>query len=252
MFSRIFSRKAKLPALTEFCINLSDPERLIKFVHDMTAADDRTAQDNRAIVLMAVELAAAGHFVRNLRWDKQPMWEGSDSYLRNTNLDVITAEALVWIHYLIHELKRNDRKDRGMTRHIDDEDIDDMTNGRIHGRIVTQTFPFAADLTLGFIKSETGVDFTERSMERRKLYFKARDEKRPSCEVFASVVLQCVGCQSLSDPPKSIALPSLVEMPIFLNVSTFFSTKPIAFYETFKIILQAEPMLFFGGSGDWE
>ena len=50
--------------------------------------------DKRAVVLSLVIMAGAGHLVGRLQWDRSGMWEGSQRYLRDTNLDVITVEAI--------------------------------------------------------------------------------------------------------------------------------------------------------------
>jgi hypothetical protein len=89
----------KPPPLSAFCTKLSAPANLLKLADSMTTGTSSNI-DKRGIVLSLVIMAAAGHFVRDLRWDRQKgMWEGSRRYLRHTNLDVITAEALVWVGF---------------------------------------------------------------------------------------------------------------------------------------------------------
>ena len=99
MFS-IFGRTKQYP-LTELCTKLSTPANLLNSANTM-CADVSSGTDKRAIVLALVIMAAAGNFVRDLRWDqKKGLWEGSRRYLRNTNLDVTTAEAIVWTYVLM-------------------------------------------------------------------------------------------------------------------------------------------------------
>jgi hypothetical protein len=168
-------------------------------------------------------MAAAGHFVRDLRWEKG-MWEGSRRYLRDTNLDVITAEAIIWMHFLMGRFWEADQeKDHEMFERVG------------YGTTFT-----ALQLALDMIKEQTGFDFKARGVESRKLYLKVtKDRSGTFFEAFASVVLRSVGCQSLAEPQRTIGpLPPPEWMPLSLNVSIFFSTMPQAFYETFKNFLR--------------
>src|SRR5450631_3005770 len=99
MFFGLFG-KTKPPSFTASCLKISTPENLQKFADSMTISTSGRI-DRRAVVLYSVIMATAGHFVGGLRWDRQAGWEGSRRYLRDTNLDVITAEAVVWIHFLM-------------------------------------------------------------------------------------------------------------------------------------------------------
>ena len=191
--------------------------------------------DSRAAVLSQLIMMAAGHFVgESLQWDEQKgMWEGSRQYLRDTNLDVITAEAIVWITFLMGEFWRAEqKKDREMFERI--------------GYVTVST---AGRLALQTIESKTAFDFTARATESRKLYL---DRKILAdiavkdaaafmfVEPFASVLLRSVGCQSLAEPPKTPIgpLPPLEWTPINIAVSIFFSSIPSGFYDTFKNMLR--------------
>jgi hypothetical protein len=56
----------------------------------------------QAAILSSLAMAASGHFVtKTLPWDKGGWWEGSRRCLRGTNLDVITAEAIVWTTFVM-------------------------------------------------------------------------------------------------------------------------------------------------------
>jgi hypothetical protein len=102
--------KAKQPPLTAFCTKLSAPENLIRVAGiEATKASSRT--DKRAVVLSLTIMAAAGFFVERFRWDRG-VWKSSRRYLRDTNLDVITAEAIVWVHSLLGEALVERRAER--------------------------------------------------------------------------------------------------------------------------------------------
>jgi hypothetical protein len=48
-------------------------------------------------------MGAAGHFVNSLETDDKE-WKKLRHYLRDTNLDVIAAAAMVWIAFVIAQL----------------------------------------------------------------------------------------------------------------------------------------------------
>jgi hypothetical protein len=101
-----------------------------------------------AVILSLVIMAAAGHFVRGLRWDGQKggVIRGSRHCLRDTNLDVITAETIIWIHFLMMEFLKAE----------DHEILEWIGYG---------TSPNALELTLGVIERETGFDFKAQGVE---------------------------------------------------------------------------------------
>ena len=90
-------------------MQLSAPENLLK-VANSVMTDASSGTDKRAIVLFLIIMSAAGNFFESFRWDKQQMWEGSRLFLRDTNLDMITAEAIIWITFLIGEFWKADQK----------------------------------------------------------------------------------------------------------------------------------------------
>jgi hypothetical protein len=174
-------------------------------------------------------MAGAGNFVSGLQWDAQKgrMWDGSQRFLRNTNLDVITAEAIIWIHFL-------------MGRAFRSENDFEMT-----GRIGHGTTFLAAQLALKMIENQTGFDFNASGIERRKLYLEAAKDGSVSFEPFATIVLRSVGRRSLAEPLKTMGrLPPLEWTPLSLNVGVFFSTMPLGLYETFKNFLREWPDRF--------
>jgi hypothetical protein len=85
--------------MTDFC-KLVDADFVA--AANRVMADGSPKVDKRAIILSLMIMAAYGHFAtKALRWDKAAHWEGSRRYLRGTNLDVITAEASVWVWCLM-------------------------------------------------------------------------------------------------------------------------------------------------------
>ena len=156
------------------------------------------------------------------------MWGGSRSYLRETNLDVIAAEAIIWSQFLLGQLWKAE-KDREMFE-----------------RMGYATHSVAARLALGMIESATGVNFADRARESRKLYLEAAKDRSVTFEPFATTVLRSVGCRSLAEPLKATTgvLPPPEWTPIALNVGVFYSTIPSASHETFKNMLKAWPDRF--------
>jgi hypothetical protein len=227
----IFDRRPKQPPLTEYCTWLSEPANFLKAANAM-AADPSTDDHIRAKLLSLVIMGAAGKF--DLRG--QEMSEGLRHYFRDTDLDVITAEAIVWIFVLMMRLCRADQK----------KDRETINHGYPLERIGYGTFPMALRLVMGMIEAKTGFDFREEGIERRKMYREAL-ERGPShvegaayVEPFASVVLGSVGRRSLADPIKNFAQLPLLEQPfapwtmLCAYVGIFCSNIPPGFYETFK------------------
>jgi hypothetical protein len=174
--------KTKPPPLTAFCIKLSVPENLLKLVDSMTK-DTSSSIAKRAIVLSSLIMGGAGHFVEKLQWDREGILEGSQRYLRDTNLDVITAEAIVWIHFLMERFWLADQK----------------KDHEMFERVGLGTFREAFELALCTIEKQTGCDFRARSIESRKLYLEAMKERGLCSEPFANTVLQSVGCRTAQD-----------------------------------------------------
>ena len=191
---------------------------------------DPASEYKRAQILFTLILMGAGNFVGTLKWDAMGgAWEDSGKYLRETNLDVIAAEAIIWITFLMGQLWKNDqKKDREMFLRV--------------GFVTVST---AGAMALQSIQSETGFDFETGATESRRLYLQAIKDGAGMIEPFASVVLRSIGKSSLASPPNMIGpLPPLEFTPITFVVSTFFSTIPSGLYDTFKNILREWPDKF--------
>jgi hypothetical protein len=143
--------------------------------------------------------------------------------LRDTNYDVITAEAIFWMLFLMGRLWEADlKKDHEMLE-------------RLQGGV---TFFRASEIALVMIEEQTGCDFKPRALESRKLYLDATKGGGLSYEPFARVVLRSVGCRSLTDPPRTTQPIQAGEWtPLALRVGTFYSDMPRIHYETFKNML---------------
>ena len=219
--------QAKPPRLTAYCKQLSAPEVLHAMVNS-AVTDGSSGIDKRAVVLFLIIMSAAGNFVEGTQRD-EPFYKETRQYLRDTNPDVITAEAIVWITFLIGQLWLGDQKKAR----------------EMFERVGYVTVSKAGRLALEMIKSTTSVDFTARAIESRKLYIPSGKEGK-LVEAFSSILFRSVGCKSLAEPLKIVAWPplELAWMHINLAVSVFFSAMPSAYYDTYKNILRERSDLF--------
>lgn len=232
---RPLSEKAKPHPLTTSCMQLSAFESLLKAVNS-AMIDASSGTDKRAIVLFLIIMSAAGNFVEGIKRD-EPYYKEMRQYLRDTNPDVITGEAIVWITFLIGQMwKADQKKDR-----------------EIFERVGYVTISKAGQLALEMIKSKTSFDFTARAIESRKLYLQSVKGGK-LVEAFASVLFRSVGCRSLAEPLKIVAWPSLdlVWMHINIAVSIFFSSMPLGYYDTFKNMLRERSDLFPHDDDDFD
>jgi hypothetical protein len=214
MIFGIFGRTKHHP-LTDYCTKLSAPANLLKTA-SVRIADVLPGISKQHIVLSLILAAAAGDFVKNLRW------EGSRRYLKSTNLDVITAEAIIWMYFLMVRFYLADQK-RAL--------IDDFA------------FPQALSDALFVIQDKTGFDFEKTGFKRWQRYCESVENREDVSLVFASIVLHSVGRQSLAEPMKDLGpVPLVLEWaPLSIQVTIFFSTMPSAYYETYKNLLREWP-----------
>jgi hypothetical protein len=188
--------------------------------------------DERAIMLHSVIMGAAGHFIGGLRWEPIAGSKASERYLRNTNLDVITAEAIIWIEFLMARFISNEAKEEQRSQYYQEPMIlvlvGDST--RREARLINQ----------GAMKKFTGFDFeaTKYFAERFRYYQEAAKDGSVSFELFAAIVIKSIGRQSPADPLKVVGPFPLPEwIALSQNVATFFATMPLKYYETFKDML---------------
>jgi hypothetical protein len=215
----IWSSKPSLPPLSALCTKVSEAAIL-----NRAANLDPTNEYKRADILLMLVLMGAGHFLeKTLHWDKQVMWQDSRRYLRNTNLDVIAAEAIVWITFLMVQLWRADKE----------------KEHEMYLRVGRTTLPAVTHFGLKLIESETGVDFKRGADASRALYAEAMKAGGSLVDPFASVILQSVGCRSLAEPRREIGpLPPSEFTPIAMAVNVFLATMPLGIWQTFKNILR--------------
>jgi hypothetical protein len=225
MIFSIFDKAKPPPPLTKACIKLADFENLLKFV-DIQTSNNATSIDNRAVALFAIIMGAAGHFVNGLWNPQDKVWKEVQRYLRDTNPDVITAETMVWITFLMAQLWRAEQK----------------KDHEMFERIGYVTFASATRLALEMIEAQTGFDFKADWTERMNFYREKLKEARSGAisEAFASVVLLSAGRRSLANPLKTIEpLQEPPEwIPLAAKVMIFFSTMPSGFYESYKNMLR--------------
>ena len=217
------------PPFTEICTKLAGAGTLVALVDQMTAKNSRLV-DNRATALSLTIMGAAGDFINGLHWGERATWRGSDDYLRDTNMDAIAAEAVVWVAFLVSRLWNADQK----------------ADHEMFERVGYVTVNMASRLALSMIEDQTGIDYARQAAERRKVYFRAETENaRPMFECFASVLLDSIGRRSLAEPLRRIGpLPPPEWTPLSAYVAIFCSTMPKGFYETFKRMLIAWPDRF--------
>lgn len=211
--------KTSLPPLSAFCTKVSESAIL-----DRAANLDPTNEYKRADILLMLILLGAGHFVeKSLRWEKHIMWEDSRQHLRNTNLDVITAETIVWITFLMVQFWKADKE----------------KDYEMFVRVGRSTLPAATHFGLKLIESEMGVDFKQGAAASRAVYAEAMKSGGGFVDPFASIILQSIGCRSIAEPRKAIGLLPPSELtPIAMAVNMFFLTMPSGIWQTFKNMLR--------------
>jgi len=225
MLRGLFRPKTPLTPLTDHCVKLSMPDTLSELAHSMPRPP--SSIDARAVVLSMVIMAAAGDFMKELRWETTGEWRDSAYFLRSTNLDRITAETLVWLSFLMRQFWFADR-----TR-----------DPKMFELIGLATVKVADERVIpGFIKDFTGVAFADR--RDRGTYYRRAMQTKTIHKAFTSVVLRSVGCRSLLSPEGRIVPQPPEWTPLKAYVTTFFLTKPEAFYDTFKSMLLACPDRF--------
>jgi len=220
-------RKAKPPPLTAWIMQFSTPANLLKAASSVLI-DATPGTDSRPVVMCLTIFSATGNLVGNLLRNEEAFYKDIRTYFRDTDFDVVTAEAIVWISVLMVEFWKSDKqKDREMFE-----------------RIGCGTISVAGELSLEMIKSNTGFDFKTSAIERRRTYIESA-KSGMLVEAFASVLYRSVGRRALAEPLEPERPPLELEwMTINIALNIFFSTMPLAYYETFKNMLKGRPDLF--------
>lgn len=222
MFSRLFTTKRSNP-LFDLCSRLNI-QVVLKSV-DRLASESET---KKATILSYLIMMAAAELVRDLILGEGEARENSPELFRNTNLDVITAEALVWVETVLFRMW-------GEHARRDDEVLYLVGHG---------TFPRSLDLIDVVIKAQTGVDFKHRSLEGRSRYIAAYREGMLTCVgTFAHRVMESVGSTSLADKPQRQEAPFLgLEVTMLgLPASAFYASMLPIYYKMFTDILRERP-----------
>lgn len=218
------------PSLTDYCIKISQPQTLMKVAEDTTRKPSET--DARYWVMALIIMSAAGHFVKGLM-DAQAdeVVFTLEHFRRDVNWDVITAEAIVWIGFLIFKLWEADTK----------------SDQKMFELIGSSTLYMASRYSLELIREITGCDYTAQCDERRRFYVHAFKERGDLPESFASIILLSATRRSLEDLPRTVNPTDYIApewLALVLNVTIFYSTMPHAYYQTFKNMLREWPDRF--------
>jgi hypothetical protein len=232
-FAGLFPRTkaSSIIPLTDFCIHLSNTAlagHLLPYLRRVVVKAHPT--EKRAVVLSILTLALAGHFVKDLRFNKEAMYRDVRGFFQDTNFDTITAEAIVWALWLFRMNWTGD-PDRFANASLDQ--IDD------------HTFVVAARYINLLINREAGIDFEERAIESDKFYSQLikAEPSRPLClaEGFTSKLMQIAGNRTLGESYELANSPvtlSEASAPLNIVVMLFFTTMPSGSYETFKNIMK--------------
>jgi hypothetical protein len=214
---------AKPTPLTAFCKKMSDPNHLLRVANNL-AVDRSVKVDKRALLLSFIVVGAAGNLVAQL--DRGLDGNSSQRFLGDTNLDVVTAEAIIWNHVLLMWLWKTER----------------MKNPKMLEGVDDSIFIEALKMILETIAAETGFNFKEAAIERGKFYSGAIGERRVP-ESFATILAQSLGRRSLAEPLKTVDRLSFPAnwVPLNLQLTAFFSAMPKACYETFKNFMREWP-----------
>jgi hypothetical protein len=143
---------------------------------------------------------------------------------------VITAEAIIWMYFLMVRFYLADQK-RAL--------IDDFAFPQA---LSDALFVILSD-ALFVIQDKTRFDFEKTGFKRWQRYCESVENREDVSLVFASIVLHSVGRQSLAEPMKDLGpVPLVLEWaPLSIQVTIFFSTMPSAYYETYKNLLREWP-----------
>jgi hypothetical protein len=215
MLPRFLTSKKIATPLTDLCSRVN-----LQVILDTVETDDPADPMKRAKVLSFLMMMGAAEIVRSLKWEKSKTWKGSSHFFRETNMDVITAEALIWISYLTAQLWKAERDHEMLSR------------------VGSLTFTHANELTLSIIEEATGVDFKDRAVESRKLYIATQVEGRDEVGAFAGRVIASVGCKSLADPLRLPSLPRLEDTVLCLGIYVFYASRRMTFYNMFTMLLR--------------
>lgn len=219
----IFRKKRPSFPLTDLC-SKSSPA----FIADFVQRGDPSDEHKRAKLLCYLVMCGAARFVNgSLDPENSELGDGSRSLFADTNKDVLTAETIIWLGFLMG---------RFWTAERDHE---------MRQRVGYLTLTHVNKLCLSVISDIAGFDCQDRFVESRKLYLAAEKERGDLHEAFIGRLLACSGNKSLADRPLAALHPPLInETRLSAAVMIFFSTMPAAMYKNFITLLREHSVEF--------
>jgi hypothetical protein len=223
-----FRKKVPPSPLSDLCAKCSQ-----QFIAHFVQSGDPEDEFKRAKLLSYLVMYGANQFINDgLNVEKNEIWFRSSSIITDNNRDVLIAETINWICYLIGRLWISDKEPE------------------IRERVGYLTLTHTNRLCVSTISEATKVDFHDRAIEGRGLYIASEKGRGDICEVFAGRLAACLENNSLVDKPKIITPEDALMMPIdftvrlYTTVSLFFGAMPLAIYRAFKNALHEYPDKF--------
>jgi hypothetical protein len=217
----MFGFRKKSPPLTAFCQKLTE-QSMEHAIHAAPIADI----DNRGKMLAMLIMYGAGSFAKSLHWEES-IWSNSKRFLAGTNMDLITAEAIIWTAYIVGGIWSKD-KDRKMMQRV----------GFATTGVSTQILQTA-------IKLKTGCDFSQDAISRRRFYREQAEQGSDLVSAFVSVILSRVGCKTFDESGSFSELTLRLEVtPITSIAASYFIHMPDSLYEMLKNMISDDPYAF--------
>lgn len=211
----VFPKEAALSPLTDLCAKCSPA-----FIADFVQRGNPLDEHKRAKLLCYLVMYGAADFVNgSLNPQKSELWTASPSLLADTNKDVLTAETIVWLCFLMGRFWTTER------------------DYEMRQRVGYLTLTHTNQLCLALINDATGVDFKVRFVESRKLYLDAQKERGDLYEAFIGRLLACLGSKSVVESPSASHGLKPEGTQLAMAVMIFFSTMPEAIYKNFMTLL---------------
>ena len=222
-----FRKKAPPAPLSDLCAKCSKG-----FIARFVQNGDPENEYKRAQLLCYLTMYGADHFInRDLNPKYSDIWSGNNSFVTGQNRDVLTAETIVWLAFLLGRLWLHDKE----------------KDSEMRERIGYGTFTQANRLLVSTISDAVNFDFNIRAMQARTMYLSSDKERGDLHEVFARRLISSFANKSLSDsaeeinPHTALLIPLGLTVRLHSSVSIFFGTMPLAIYKTFKNALQEFP-----------
>ena len=145
-----FRKKCPQSPLSDLCGKCSQ-----EFIANFIQSGDLENELARAELLSYLIMYGAEHFItRDLDPDKSEIWFNHESIVTDSNKDVLMAETIVWLGFLIGRLWKSDKE----------------YEGEWWKREAWATLPHTNKLLVSIISDLTKVDFHNRAIEGRRLY----------------------------------------------------------------------------------